>query len=171
MVKKSIKFPKAPKMPKLPKLPKVPKLVLMNKPSTPTKHIMLVMIVVLVVFTVVYAFKMFSTQLERFEEEKKELIVKLVFSDTCGHCRQFKPKFESVASKVSSEDNGNATIRFAMTPADKVGGFSKFVSDGIPAVLFIKGEDKPENVDPSLTLVGNMEEAVFEQRVRDFMRQ
>lgn len=161
---------------KLPKIPKLPKLVALNKPpSQATKHLLLLLVVILLAFTIFYAFKVFGgsawvqSPIEKFsEEEKTAFTVKLVYSDGCGHCREFKPKFDAVAESIKAT-YPDINVKFVKTPAEQVGPYAKFASDGIPAVLFIKGAESPDNVDPSLSLVGNMDQTVFEGKVKSFI--
>lgn len=154
-------------------LKRMPKFVSLNKPKgLASKHILILLIVILCAFTVFYAVKMFGvgdllkSPTERFTENLQQFYIKLVYSDHCGHCREFKPKFEKVAQKLQAT---HPQVKFIKTPAEEVGDFAKYASEGIPVVLFIKGELKPENVDPSLTVVGNMDEADFESKVTSFI--
>jgi len=150
----------------------MPKFVSLNKPSTNTKNVVLVIIVLLILFTIVYAMKMLGKgtwlvgRTEGFEEQNLPWTVKLIYSDTCPHCVAFKPTFEKVATEATQRFPG-VTVTFKKTPAAEATEYAQYVSDGIPAVLFIKGEEKPENVQPTKSLVGNMAIDDFATKVKE----
>lgn len=166
------KFPKM-KMPKM-KTPGMPKFVTANKPSGANmKQIMMVMVIILVAFTFFYAVRMFGMQAwiapttEKFSEQQaadqKSFKVILVYSDSCPHCRTFKPTFDEVASQSASLFSG-VQVSFVKVDAttDEAAKYAQYASDGIPATLI----EKNGTIDGNLSMVGNMDKAVFVDRLK-----
>lgn len=168
------KLPKLPKM-KMPKMGmpnvKMPKFVTANKPSGANmKQIMMVMVIILVAFTFFYAVRMLGMQtwiappLEKFsEQEQPAFKVILIYSDSCPHCRTFKPTFDEVASQ-SSTMLPQVQVTFIKIDAttEQAAKYAQYASNGIPATLI----EKNGTVDANLSMVGNMDKSVFVDRLK-----
>jgi thiol-disulfide isomerase/thioredoxin len=148
---------------------KATKLFISKKPNT-TKPLIIFMIVALVALVVVYSLKMFNVK-EMFAGDDahsapaaKKFFVKLIYSDTCPHCVTFKPTFDKVAQKGNPAFAGR-DITFSKLAAADAAAYASFVSNGIPAVLFMTGSDSPANVNKDQSLVGNMSEPEFITKV------
>jgi thiol-disulfide isomerase/thioredoxin len=148
---------------------KATKLFISKKPKT-TKPLIIFLIVALIALVVVYSLKMFNVK-ELFAGDDaqsasagKKYFVKLIYSDTCPHCLTFKPTFDKVAQKGNPAFAGR-DVTFSKLAASDAAAYSSYVSNGIPAVLFMTGADAPSNVNKEQSLVGNMSEAEFVTKV------
>lgn len=154
---------------KLGKLSKsMPKFNTLNKSSKYTKHIVIVIAVVILAFTTFYLVHGMSWKpVEKFVDgEHKAFVVKLIYSDNCPHCVAFKPTFETVSGEGATRFPG-MNVTFVKSSVDTATDYSKFVANGIPAVLIIAGDEKPENVDETKTLVGNMSVDDFTEKLKE----
>lgn len=144
-------------------LPKAPKFKTLNNPSS-FKYVLFFCIMLLVVFSIFYSTKVFNFNIkpEHFQEKTK-WIVKLIFSDTCPHCVAFKPTFEAVSQDKEKYFPG-MEIDFVKSSVKDSEEYSKFINNGIPVVLIMQNAHKPDAVDPSKTLVGNI-------NMNDFVKQ
>jgi thiol-disulfide isomerase/thioredoxin len=148
-------------MARIKSLPKAPKFKTLNNPPR-FKYVLIFCVMLLVVFSVLYSTKIFNFKPEHFQEKTK-WIVKLIYSDTCPHCVAFKPTFEAVSQDKEKYFPG-MDVEFVKASVKDSEEYSQFINNGIPVVLIMQNAHKPDAVDPSKTLVGNI-------KIEDFVKQ
>jgi thiol-disulfide isomerase/thioredoxin len=110
--------------------------------------------VMLVAFAVYYGMKLWKSK-EHFEEAAPESKVTLIYSESCGHCRNFLPVFEEICGKKDELFPKLKLTCSKFTSGDAgAAAYSSKVS-GVPAI-FITAPDGNET-----HLVGYRTKEVF----------
>jgi protein disulfide-isomerase-like protein len=121
-------------------------------------------IVVVIIFALYYIQKQNNkSQYENFENDNinikptsGECVVVLFYAEWCGHCKEFKPKFEAAMQELNGKQNKNGKVlRLVKVDCDIHKALSKeYNITGYPTVKILNDDNSVNEYDGERSLEG-----------------